>query len=67
MTGDAARGPTWLNNHLDIFRAVARVEQLTACLEDTREEAEPVALVAFLEEWLSATPQLGVAHYPATQ
>ena len=54
MTGDDDSGR--LLNHLDVFRAVERVEQLTGCLEDTDEEAELRRLVTALEEWLIANP-----------
>ncbi|GAU86694.1 hypothetical protein [Bosea sp. BIWAKO-01] len=54
MTADDAR--QGLQNHLDVFRAVERVEQLTGCLEDTPEEAELAGLVAALEDWLIANP-----------
>lgn len=43
-------------NELDVYRAVERVEQLTGCLEETPEEAELIALVTALEEWIVRNP-----------
>lgn len=45
-----------LVTHLDVWRAVERVEQLTGCLEDTPAEVELIQLVAALETWVWLHP-----------
>ncbi len=56
MTGDEPHGLPSLRNHLDVFRAVERVEQLTGCLEETAEESELIRIVDALDDWLAANP-----------